>query len=118
MVVILPSNHFVSRSALIGVSKGNARLTWCSGSAGSASARTLALFHINPAQHSRADGEERDDREEGVVAGAEGGYCAREDQRAEEAGFADKDLDAVDALHRLDISRKVVSLKPVDSIEG
>jgi tRNA-splicing ligase RtcB len=38
---------------------------------------------------------------------------------AEEAGFAYKDLGAVvDVLHRLDISRKVVSLKPIGNIKG
>ena len=38
---------------------------------------------------------------------------------AEEAGFAYKDLAAVvDVLHRLDISRKVVSLKPIGNIKG
>jgi tRNA-splicing ligase RtcB len=38
---------------------------------------------------------------------------------AEEAGFAYKDLDAVvDVLHRLDISRKVVSLRPMGNIKG
>ena len=38
---------------------------------------------------------------------------------AEEAGFAYKDLDAVvDVLHRLDISRKVVSLTPIGNIKG
>jgi tRNA-splicing ligase RtcB len=38
---------------------------------------------------------------------------------AEEAGFAYKDLGAVvDVLHRLDISRKVVSLTPIGNIKG
>ena len=38
---------------------------------------------------------------------------------AEEAGFAYKDLAAVvDVLHRLDISRKVVSLRPIGNIKG
>jgi tRNA-splicing ligase RtcB len=38
---------------------------------------------------------------------------------AEEAGFAYKDLDeVVDVLHRLDISRKVVSLAPIGNIKG
>jgi tRNA-splicing ligase RtcB len=38
---------------------------------------------------------------------------------AEEAGFAYKDLTAVvDALHRLDLSRKVVSLAPIGNIKG
>jgi len=38
---------------------------------------------------------------------------------AEEAGFAYKDLAAVvDVLHRLDISRKVVSLTPIGNIKG
>ena len=38
---------------------------------------------------------------------------------AEEAGFAYKDLSAVvDVLHRLDISRKVVSLTPIGNIKG
>jgi tRNA-splicing ligase RtcB len=38
---------------------------------------------------------------------------------AEEAGFAYKDLTAVvDVLHRLDISRKVVSLTPIGNIKG
>jgi tRNA-splicing ligase RtcB len=38
---------------------------------------------------------------------------------AEEAGFAYKDLDEVVAvLHRLDISRRVVSLRPIGNIKG
>jgi tRNA-splicing ligase RtcB len=38
---------------------------------------------------------------------------------AEEAGFAYKKLnDVVDVLHRLDISRRVVSLKPIGNIKG
>ena len=38
---------------------------------------------------------------------------------AEEAGFAYKDLtQVVDVLHRLDISRKVVSLTPIGNIKG
>jgi tRNA-splicing ligase RtcB len=38
---------------------------------------------------------------------------------AEEAGFAYKDLGAVvDVLHRLDLSRKVVSLRPIGNIKG
>ena len=38
---------------------------------------------------------------------------------AEEAGFAYKDLGAVvDTLHRLDISRRVVSLTPIGNIKG
>jgi len=38
---------------------------------------------------------------------------------AEEAGFAYKDLDeVVDVVHRLDVSRKVVTLKPMGNIKG
>jgi tRNA-splicing ligase RtcB len=38
---------------------------------------------------------------------------------AEEAGFAYKSLaEVVDTLHRLDISRKVVSLRPIGNIKG
>jgi tRNA-splicing ligase RtcB len=38
---------------------------------------------------------------------------------AEEAGFAYKDLnDVVDTLHRLDLSRRVVSLRPIGNIKG
>jgi tRNA-splicing ligase RtcB (3'-phosphate/5'-hydroxy nucleic acid ligase) len=38
---------------------------------------------------------------------------------AEEAGFAYKDLsEVVDVVHRLDISRKVVSLRPIGNIKG
>jgi tRNA-splicing ligase RtcB len=38
---------------------------------------------------------------------------------AEEAGFAYKDLDAVvDVVHRLAISRKVISLAPIGNIKG
>jgi tRNA-splicing ligase RtcB (3'-phosphate/5'-hydroxy nucleic acid ligase) len=38
---------------------------------------------------------------------------------AEEAGFAYKDVTAVvDVLHRLDLSRKVVSLSPIGNIKG
>lgn len=39
--------------------------------------------------------------------------------RDRDAGFAYKDLSAVvDVLHRLDISRKVVSLTPIGNIKG
>jgi len=38
---------------------------------------------------------------------------------AEEAGFAYKDLrEVVDVVHRLDVARKVVSLKPIGNIKG
>jgi tRNA-splicing ligase RtcB (3'-phosphate/5'-hydroxy nucleic acid ligase) len=38
---------------------------------------------------------------------------------AEEAGFAYKDLsEVVDVVHRLDVSRRVVSLKPIGNIKG
>jgi tRNA-splicing ligase RtcB len=38
---------------------------------------------------------------------------------AEEAGVAYKDLaEVVDTVHRLDISRRVVSLKPIGNIKG
>ena len=38
---------------------------------------------------------------------------------AEEAGFAYKDLaEVVDVVHRLDISRKVVSLRPIGNLKG
>jgi tRNA-splicing ligase RtcB len=38
---------------------------------------------------------------------------------AEEAGFAYKDLDAVvDVLHRVDISRRVLSLRPIANVKG
>jgi tRNA-splicing ligase RtcB len=38
---------------------------------------------------------------------------------AEEAGFAYKDLaEVVATVHRLDISRKVVSLRPIGNIKG
>jgi tRNA-splicing ligase RtcB len=38
---------------------------------------------------------------------------------AEKAGVADKDLDeVVDVVHRLDIARKVVSLRPIGNIKG
>jgi tRNA-splicing ligase RtcB len=38
---------------------------------------------------------------------------------AEEAGFAYKDLaEVVDVLHRLDVSRKIVSLTPIGNIKG
>jgi tRNA-splicing ligase RtcB len=38
---------------------------------------------------------------------------------AEEAGFAYKSLaEVVDTVHRLDISRKVVSLRPIGNIKG
>jgi tRNA-splicing ligase RtcB len=38
---------------------------------------------------------------------------------AEEAGFAYKDLgEVVDVVHRLDIARKVVSLRPIGNIKG
>ena len=38
---------------------------------------------------------------------------------AEEAGFAYKDLGGVvDVVHRLDVSRKVASLRPIGNIKG
>ena len=53
--------------------------------------------------------------------GARASSCAprRKSGVAEEAGFAYKDLaEVVDVLHRLDISRKVVSLTPIGNIKG
>jgi RNA-splicing ligase RtcB len=42
-----------------------------------------------------------------------------DETEAEEAGFAYKNLAAVvDVLHRLDLSRRVVSLTPIGNIEG
>jgi len=38
---------------------------------------------------------------------------------AEEAGFAYKDLaEVVEVIQRLDVSRKVVSLRPIGNIKG
>ena len=46
-------------------------------------------------------------------------HAASKSGVAEEAGFAYKDLGAVvDALHRLDLSRPVVSLTPIGNIKG
>jgi tRNA-splicing ligase RtcB len=56
----------------------------------------------------------REMRERGIVVRA-----ASPAGVAEEAGFAYKDLSAVvDTVHRLDISRKVVSLRPIGNIKG
>ena len=38
---------------------------------------------------------------------------------AEEAGFAYKDLaEVVDTVHRLDISRRVATLRPIGNVKG
>jgi tRNA-splicing ligase RtcB len=56
----------------------------------------------------------RDMRERGIIVRA-----ASHAGVAEEAGFAYKDLAAVvDTVHRLDISRRVVSLRPIGNIKG
>jgi tRNA-splicing ligase RtcB len=56
----------------------------------------------------------REMRERGIVVRA-----ASSAGIAEEAGFAYKDLTAVvDTVHRLDISRKVLSLRPIGNIKG
>jgi tRNA-splicing ligase RtcB len=56
----------------------------------------------------------RDLRERGIVVRA-----ASPAGVAEEAGFAYKDLaEVVDTVHRLDISRRVVSLRPIGNIKG
>ena len=56
----------------------------------------------------------RDMRERGIVVRA-----ASPAGVAEEAGFAYKDLaEVVDTVHRLDISRPVVSLRPIGNIKG
>ena len=56
----------------------------------------------------------REMRERGIVVRA-----ASPAGVAEEAGFAYKDLgEVVDTVHRLDISRKVVSLRPIGNIKG
>jgi hypothetical protein len=53
-------------------------------------------------------------RQRGIVVRA-----ASKSGVAEEAGFAYKDLDeVVNVVHRLGISRKVVSLKPMGNIKG
>ena len=57
------------------------------------------------------------DTELAPTLGGVDGVCASRASR--EAGFAYKDLSAVvDVLHRLDISRKVVSLTPIGNIKG
>jgi tRNA-splicing ligase RtcB len=56
----------------------------------------------------------KDMEERGIIVRA-----ASKSGVAEEAGFAYKDLrEVVDVLHRLDISRKVVSLTPIGNIKG
>jgi tRNA-splicing ligase RtcB len=62
----------------------------------------------------RGDALIRDMAERGIVVRA-----ASKAGVAEEAGFAYKDLTAVvDVLHRLDVSRKVVFLRPIGNIKG
>jgi tRNA-splicing ligase RtcB len=62
----------------------------------------------------RGDALLRDLEERGIVVRA-----ASRSGVAEEAGVAYKDLDAVvDVVHRLDIARKVVSLRPIGNIKG
>jgi tRNA-splicing ligase RtcB len=71
---------------------------------------------------SRAQAKRRTWGEKLIQEMAERGIIVRAASRsgvAEEAGFAYKDLDAVvDVVHRLDISRKVVSLVPIGNIKG
>jgi tRNA-splicing ligase RtcB len=56
----------------------------------------------------------REMRERGIVVRA-----ASPAGVAEEAGFAYKDLaEVVDTVHRLDISRRVVSLRPIGNVKG
>ncbi len=56
----------------------------------------------------------REMRERGIVVRAASAAGV-----AEEAGFAYKNLEAVvDTVHRLDISRKVVSVRPIGNIKG
>ena len=62
----------------------------------------------------RGDALIKDMEERGIIVRA-----ASKSGVAEEAGFAYKDLDeVVDVVHRLDISRKVASLKPLGNIKG
>jgi tRNA-splicing ligase RtcB len=71
---------------------------------------------------SRAQAKRRTWGEKLIQEMAERGIIVRAASKsgvAEEAGFAYKDLDAVvDVVHRLDISRKVVSLVPIGNIKG
>jgi tRNA-splicing ligase RtcB len=62
----------------------------------------------------RGDALVRDLEERGIIVRA-----ASRSGVAEEAGVAYKDLDeVVDVVHRLDIARKVVSLRPIGNIKG
>jgi tRNA-splicing ligase RtcB len=71
---------------------------------------------------SRAQAKKRVRGEDLVRAMGERGIVVRAASAsgvAEEAGFAYKSLDeVVDTVHRLDISRKVVSLRPIGNIKG
>jgi tRNA-splicing ligase RtcB len=71
---------------------------------------------------SRAEAKRRVEGAQLIADMARRGIVVRAASRsgvAEEAGLAYKDLDSVvDALHALDISRKVVTLSPIGNVKG
>ena len=73
-----------------------------------------AMSRAQAKRQVRADALVKDMAERGIVVRA-----ASRSGLAEEAGVAYKDLgEVVDVVHRLDIARKVVSLRPIGNIKG
>ena len=107
--VIIGGSMETGSALLVGTARAMAE-TW--GSTAHGAGRTMSRAQARK----RVGGEKllQDMEERGIVVRA-----ASKSGVAEEAGFAYKDLEAVvDVLHRLDISRKVVSLTPIGNIKG
>lgn len=108
--MLVPARLYASGPLLEQMDDGAMAETW--GSTAHGAGRTM----------SRAQAKRQVRGEALIESMAERGILVRAASKsgvAEEAGFAYKDLDAVvDTLHRLDLSRRVVSLTPIGNIKG
>jgi tRNA-splicing ligase RtcB len=107
--VIIGGSMETGSAVLVGTARAMAE-TW--GSTAHGAGRTM----------SRAEAKRRVEGAQLIADMARRGIVVRAASRsgvAEEAGLAYKDLDSVvDALHALDISRKVVTLSPIGNVKG
>ena len=107
--VIIGGSMETGSALLVGTARAMAE-TW--GSTAHGAGRTMSRAQAK--RRVRGDTLIKDMEARGIIVRA-----ASRSGVAEEAGFAYKDLAAVvDTLHRLDISRRVVSLTPIGNIKG
>ncbi len=107
--VIIGGSMETGSALLVGTAQAMAE-TW--GSTAHGAGRTMSRAHAKRLVWGETLLKEMEER--GIIVRA-----ASNSGVAEEAGFAYKDLSAVvDVLHRLDLSRRVVSLSPIGNIKG